>query len=730
MIVEERPDLTPRLVLGTVCDGQQGYFLTPETVLPFFQAHAGVMVICHNAAFDFRVTQDLLGQALDLYRWVEEGTIWDTLILKRLLSLATEGHTARGAASLADCAKSHLGVDIDKDLQDASGQDVRRGFGQFWGKPLAAIPAPYLRYAAADALVTWHLFQELDGRIRDVLQGASSVWGHGGDKWLGEVVEKFGPLTHHIQLRASIVTDELCRNGIGIDPARCQEKLQQLTAIKERCETQLTKHGLPVSGPGSGVALQQALDLYHASHPAAPLKRTIGGKWATAQEYLNELADDIPGLHELLMFRNAEKLISTYVAKMRRPRLHPHFGYLLVTGRTYCDGGFNLQNLPKELNGDPDQEAAATIRGCFVAGPGHVFLDADFAQIELVVLAYVLKHQFQLGDSLFDLINTGTDVHRRIAAAVLNKTPDEVTKSERNSAKAISFGRPGGMGVASLQQIAKTTYGQQLTAEEVERRIAAYHELCPELDAFLNDEVDAGLVLASELGLTPAGYRAATGTGGQVFREGDDCPQGWLGAMLLKVLREPRPSTRNGRSYTDSELDYFWRHAQLLPLDLKPALQVKLQARRADPDLAEAVGNWAGRRSVFTWTGRLRANATFCSSRNCVFQGVAADGAILALWKLWRAGYTLVAAVHDQNVIECPADNQVPTKKAAVERLMIEGMLEVIPGMQVRVETVVTRSLDKRDADPRYLGTGSTSTLTPPPAPPLSVEPVTPRLAP
>jgi DNA polymerase I-like protein with 3'-5' exonuclease and polymerase domains len=105
---------------------------------------------------------------------------------------------------------------------------------------------------------------------------------------------------------------------------------------------------------------------------------------------------------------------------------------------------------------------------------------------------------------------------------------------------------------------------------------------------------------------------------------------------------------------------------------------------------------------VFTVTGRLRANALFGSSRNTPFQGPAADGAILGLWELWRAGYKLVSAVHDQVVIECKADDRVLEHKARIERLMIEGMLAVVPGMNVKVETVVSLSLNKAETEPRY----------------------------
>jgi hypothetical protein len=91
-------------------------------------------------------------------------------------------------------------------------------------------------------------------------------------------------------------------------------------------------------------------------------------------------------------------------------------------------------------------------------------------------------------------------------------------------------------------------------------------------------------------------------------------------------------------------------------MKLKPRVRVRLAARVADKALWEAARKWAGRRPVFTSTGRLRAGATFCSARNRVFQGLAADGAIYGLWLVWRAGHKIVNFIHDQLVIEAPAD--------------------------------------------------------------------------
>jgi len=328
---------------------------------------------------------------------------------------------------------------------------------------------------------------------------------------------------------------------------------------------------------------------------------------------------------------------------------------------------------------------------------GHVFIDADYSQIELVVLAYVCERQFGLQSELARLNNTGEDVHRLIAAAVLGKSLDQIVKSERNSAKPVSFGRPGGMGAERLRLVAKAGYGVDLTLEGVEERIQAYHRLCPELDAFLTDEVEVGQVLAKRLSLTPALYYQAVGRHYHSADPGNFVAEGWLGGMLLKVLRDEAPLTANGRLYSPEEIDFFWNAAQPLAQHLDDDLAAKLAARESSRKLWAAVRDWAGRRSVFTVTGRLRANTTLCSARNCVFQGPGADGAILGLWRVWRAGHQIVDFVHDQVVVESPGHGDRAARKEAIVRLMKEGMEEVVPGMRVAVECVVTSSLNKTE---------------------------------
>jgi hypothetical protein len=695
-IVESRPDVVPLVVLATAFDGERGVLIHREDLLPFFEAHQGVPFIGHNISFDLAVSQHCFGDRYDIYISVENREVWCTMILHRLLALATIGHTARDECSLRHCVQQHLGINLAKDVHDADGRQVRVNFGRYLGAPLASIPPEYLRYAARDTMACWALFHTLNTKIRNVLRQANQVYGYVSVDWLRGVVDQFGPLTHDLQLRASIVLDFINRQGLCVNRQRQQEKLAQVTAEIQASAEQLSQAGFVVRGPGSARNLQEKLEVFHHQHPEIVLKVTESGKWSTAADDLAPLGELDPSLRALSLFRATEKLKNSYLDKMDRDVVYPRYFYLATTGRTSCGGGFNLQALPRE-----DSTAGTpSIRGCFVPRPGRVFIDSDYSQIELVVLGHVWKHQMQYGSSLFDLVNDNQDLHRRIAASVLNKPPSEITKAERDAAKPVSFGRPGGMVAKSLQEYARNSYRLSLSIEEVEQRVAAYHLLCPELDRHLQDEVDAGAVLAETL--QPDEYNQAIGHNGTTANPEQFVPQGWLGGMLLKALSNPAPTTRSGRPFAPEGLGYFWTKTQQLIGQIDAETDRKLQSHEPSEALRDAVRNYVGRRSVITWTGRLRAGATFCSARNNLFQGVAADGAICALWLLWRAGFRIVGFVHDQVVVESPADDRVLERKGHIESLLVEGMHAVIPGTLVKVETVVTRSLDKSDADPRY----------------------------
>ena len=93
---------------------------------------------------------------------------------------------------------------------------------------------------------------------------------------------------------------------------------------------------------------------------------------------------------------------------------------------------------------------------------------------------------------------------------------------------------------------------------------------------------------------------------------------------------------------------------------------------------------------VWTRTGRLRNNTTFCAEKNTPFQGLAADGAKLALYNLMDAGFKIVGFVHDEIITEVP-ESQAKTLTNKQEKIMIDSMKIVVPDVKVGVETTISK---------------------------------------
>jgi hypothetical protein len=139
------------------------------------------------------------------------------------------------------------------------------------------------------------------------------------------------------------------------------------------------------------------------------------------------------------------------------------------------------------------------------------------------------------------------------------------------------------------------------------------------------------LRLATFFELTPESYASATGC--WVRRDERWKPAGWLGGMLPKLVKtdEGTPTRCDGVEYGADEIAYFLAKIDR-KVDRLPATARKLVAAcRPGAPLSQVVRELVCRDSVFTLTGRLRARASYRTSRNTVFQGLAADGANRAL---------------------------------------------------------------------------------------------------
>lgn len=175
-------------------------------------------------------------------------------------------------------------------------------------------------------------------------------------------------------------------------------------------------------------------------------KRTKTGR-STDAEALEAIADDHPLPSVVLEHRAIAKLKGTYVDALPRlilektGRIHGHWRQAVAaTGRISSEEP-NLQNIPIRT------ELGRQIRKAFVAPKGHVFLSADYSQIELRVLAHLSEDPVMV-----DAFRTGQDIHARTAMEVFGVDEAGVTDDMRRKSKTVNFGVIYGMGELALSK--------------------------------------------------------------------------------------------------------------------------------------------------------------------------------------------------------------------------------------------------------------------------------------
>jgi DNA polymerase I-like protein with 3'-5' exonuclease and polymerase domains len=710
LIDQERPWITPAFVLAAAFDSHHGYFITCDRLAAFFDAHRNRLVAMHNAAFDLAVINGVAPQ-LDIYGWVEGNLVYDTQIGHRLYTLATHGHTASGdgESTLERCGQLYGGIELPKDVLDSSGNVVRLSYGKWLGRRPVEIEPVYLEYLAKDVIATFTVCVQLRRRTRQLLENSSDVWGFVSPAWLAQQQTKFGLLTHNIQLKGSIALGQITANGLHLDADRREELVANLQEVLKWQRKDLARYGYLPGNKGSNKALQSIFCHMQREQPALYFPKTETGQFCTSYDALFELANTLPFVKLLLEHRETEKLLNSFLGKMARPVLHPSFNVLARTGRTTSFGEINAQNLPRDDG----------VRACFVPSPGHVFIDADYSIVELRTLSQSCVGQFGLESQMAAALNARKDPHTIVAAAVTGKAESAVTKAERQQAKPINFGKPGGMSNATLQRYAKATYGVELSHEQVQALSDAWFDLFPEMEAFLENGGNVCLDVAKLLDLTLASHFAYTGSERFLTHRHCQCrpddPNPVLGGMCLKALKQANPTTAAGRPYGDADIEYFFTQLaakiELLPQRFHRAAR----ERTPSPQLQRAVLGLAGRASVFTLTGRLRANASYCARHNTVFQGLAADGAKLAMWALWRAGYRIVNFIHDEFLIEVPAGSDLKSHAERIRQIMIDGMRRVVPDVLIDVKYAAADRWHK-DAEPVFDATGEKLMLWQPPS--------------
>lgn len=354
----------------------------------------------------------------------EAGQVADTYLLARLLSSGLE--TARGYHGLGECVRRELGWQLAKDLQTSN-----------WA---GALSEEQVEYAGKDAWATLRLLDRLEERI--------------GREGLAEAAA-----AEHRCLPAVVW---LSLSGVPLDAERWSALLDEAQVEARRASDELD--ALAPKPPGLDLGLgwrwdstEEAREALAAAGCAVPDTRdeTLAGV-------------DHPLAAGLRRYRAASRRVQAFgeswLSQVSGGRVYPEWRQIGAnSGRMSCRNP-NLQQLPR----DP------RYRACVAAPPGRALVKADYSQIELRIAARIS------GDAaMLKAYRSGEDLHILTARAITGR--EDVTREERQLAKALNFGLLYGMGADGLRVYAGSQYGVPLTDPQARAYRDAFFRAYPGL---------------------------------------------------------------------------------------------------------------------------------------------------------------------------------------------------------------------------------------------------------
>lgn len=277
-------------------------------------------------------------------------------------------------------------------------------------------------------------------------------------------------LYDEIEMPLVYVLADMEKEGVRAEKAELEAYGAQLTGRILELETSIYEKAgetFNINSPKQlGVILFEKLQMPNG-------KKTKTG-YSTAADVLERLAPDYPIVSEILEYRQLTKLKSTYadgLALCIAPdgRIHSTFNQTITATGRISSTEPNLQNIPIRM------ELGRLIRKVFVPKEGYVFIDADYSQIELRVLAHMSGDQ-----NLIAAYQHAEDIHRITASQVFHTPLEEVTDLQRRNAKAVNFGIVYGISSFGLSQ------DLSITRKEAEGYIASYFETYPGIKIFLD----------------------------------------------------------------------------------------------------------------------------------------------------------------------------------------------------------------------------------------------------
>ncbi|MBR1913179.1 MAG: DNA polymerase I [Treponema sp.] len=394
-----------------------------------------VTLIMHNGKFDLEV---LFANG---YRKMPDCKIVDTMIAAWLLNPDALGKSPYGLEYLGETKLGLKGTEFN---------DIVKKGETFADVPLEkAFP-----YGAEDADFTWQLWQIFKKQLAE---------------------EKLEDLFYNMEMNVLPILTEMEIQGIHLDKQALNDYSKELAQAIEKQKQIIYEQVGHTFNIASTQQLQQVLFEERGLIPGKKTKHGYSTDTAVLEELSERTTDPLP--KEILAYRSATKLQSTYVETLptladKTGRIHTSFLQTgTATGRLSSRDP-NLQNIPVR------DDAGRKIRAAFTAVPGTVLISADYAQIELVVLAHLSNDK-----NLCKAFKEGIDVHKSTAALIYNVAPDAVTPDMRRFAKTVNFGVMYGMSAFRLAN------ELGISRTEAKNFIDQYFDTYADVKRFINETI-------------------------------------------------------------------------------------------------------------------------------------------------------------------------------------------------------------------------------------------------
>ena len=287
-------------------------------------------------------------------------------------------------------------------------------------------------------------------------------------------------LFYEMEMPLVFVLYDMEKEGICIDAKALKEYGHQLESsileLEKKIHAQAGEEFNINSPKQLGVILFEKLGLPNG-------KKTKTG-YSTSADVLEKMAPDYPIVSDILEYRQLTKLKSTYADGLanfidENGKIHTSFNQTITATGRLSSTEPNLQNIPIRI------ELGRLIRKVFHPMKGNVFVDSDYSQIELRILAHMSGDE-----KMIEAYNSGKDIHSTTASQVFHVPVEEVTPELRRNAKAVNFGIVYGISAFGLSQ--DLNIGRKEAQEYIDRYFATYPKIKEVIDKTVTDAKKTG----------------------------------------------------------------------------------------------------------------------------------------------------------------------------------------------------------------------------------------------